>query len=81
MAGPNPPPNQMDAIFAARYAPLVLPQPMNALPAGYYLKYMPKFSGAGEVTAEEHLDNLYAYDDNLKIEHEKCMDESICLES
>jgi len=25
MAGPNPPPNCMDAIVAARYAPLVLP--------------------------------------------------------
>jgi hypothetical protein len=32
MAGANPPRNRMDAIVAARYAPLVLPQPMNALP-------------------------------------------------
>jgi hypothetical protein len=45
MAGANPPRNRMDAIVAARYAPLVLPQPMNALPAGDYLKYMPKFTG------------------------------------
>ena len=45
----------MDAIVVARYAPLVLPQPMNALPAGDYLKYIPKFSGEGEVTSEEHL--------------------------
>ena len=55
MAGPNPPPNRMDAIVAARYAPLVLPQPMNVLPAGDYLKYMPKFNGEGEVTSEERL--------------------------
>ena len=48
MAGPNPPPNWMDAIVAARYAPLVLPQPMNALPAGDYLKYMYKFNGEEE---------------------------------
>ena len=45
----------MDVIVAARYAPFVLPQPMNALPGGDYLKYMPKFSGEGEVIAEEHL--------------------------
>ena len=66
---PNPPPNRMDAIFAARYAPLVLPQPMNELPARDYLKYIPKFCGEGEVTTEEHLANFYAYDDNLNIEH------------
>ena len=60
----------MDAIFVARYSPLVLPQPMNALPAGDYLKYMPKFNGEGEVTAEEHLADFYAYAGNLNIEHE-----------
>jgi hypothetical protein len=45
MAVVNPPANRMDAIVAARYAPLVLPQPMNALPPGDYFKYMPKFIG------------------------------------
>jgi hypothetical protein len=45
MAVVNPPANRMDAIVAARYAPLVLPQPMNDLPPGDYLKYMPKFIG------------------------------------
>jgi hypothetical protein len=55
MAGANPPLNRMDAIVAARYAPLVLPHPMNPLPAGDYLKYMPKFTGEGDITAEEHL--------------------------
>jgi hypothetical protein len=38
MEGANPPRNIMDAILATRYAPLVLPQPMNSLPAGDYLK-------------------------------------------
>jgi hypothetical protein len=33
MAGANPPMTRMEAIIAARYAPLVLPQPLNALPA------------------------------------------------
>jgi hypothetical protein len=70
MAGVNPPPNRMDAIVAARYAPLVLPQPLNPLPAGDYLKYMPKFSGEGDITAEEHLAAFYSYADNLNIENE-----------
>jgi hypothetical protein len=51
MAGANPPRNRMDAIVAARYAPLILPQPMNALPVGDYLKYMPKFIGEEDITA------------------------------
>jgi hypothetical protein len=70
MAGPNPPQNRMDAIVAARYAPLVLPHPMNPLPAGDYLKYMPKFTGEGDITAEEHLAAFYSYADNLNIENE-----------
>jgi hypothetical protein len=44
MAGVNSPRNIMDAIVAARYSPLVLPQPMNYLQAGDYLKYMAKFT-------------------------------------
>jgi uncharacterized small protein (DUF1192 family) len=70
MAGVNPPPNRMDAIVAARYAPLILPHPLNPLPAGDYLKYMPKFSGEGDITAEEHLAAFYSYADNLNIESE-----------
>jgi hypothetical protein len=70
MAGANPPRNRMDAIVAARYAPLVLPQPMNALPAGDYLKYMPKFMGEEDITVEEHLASFYSYADNLNIENE-----------
>jgi hypothetical protein len=70
MAGANPPPNRMDAIVAARYAPLILPHPVNPLPAGDYLKYMPKFTGEGDITAEEHLAAFYSYADNLNIENE-----------
>jgi hypothetical protein len=70
MAGANPPQNRMDAIVAARYAPLVLPHPMNPLPAGDYLKYMPKFTGEGDITTEEHLAAFYSYADNLNIENE-----------
>jgi hypothetical protein len=70
MAGANPPQNRMDAIVAARYAPLILPQPLNPLPAGDYLKYMPKFTGEGDITAEEHLASFYSYADNLNIENE-----------
>jgi uncharacterized small protein (DUF1192 family) len=70
MAGANPPQKRMDAIVTARYAPLVLPHPMNPLPAGDYLKYMPKFTGEGDITAEEHLASFYSYADNLNIENE-----------
>ena len=57
----------MDAIVAARYAPLILPHPMNPLPVGDYLKYMPKFTGEGDITAKEHLAAFYSYADNLNI--------------
>lgn len=64
------PVNPMNAIIAARYAPLVLPQVLHDLPTNDYLKYLPKFNGEGEVTAEEHLSTFYAFADNLGIEHE-----------
>jgi hypothetical protein len=70
MAGANPPQNIMDAIVTARYASLVLPHPMNPLPAGDYLKYMPKFTEEGDTTAEENLASFYSYVDNLNIENE-----------
>jgi hypothetical protein len=70
MTGVNPPLNRMDAIVAARYAPLILPRPLNPLPTEDYLKYMPKFSGEGDVIAEEHLATFYSYADNLNIENE-----------
>jgi len=42
---------------------------MNLLPVGDYLKYMPKFTREGDVTAEEHLAAFYSYEDNLNIEN------------
>jgi hypothetical protein len=65
MVGAKAPRNRMNAIVATGYAPLILPQPMNALPARDYLKYMPKFTGEDDITAEEHLVSFYIYADNL----------------
>jgi hypothetical protein len=70
MAGANPPLNRMDTIVATRYAPLILPQHVNPLPIGDYLKYMPKFTREEDITAEEHLADFYSYTDNLNIENE-----------
>jgi hypothetical protein len=70
MAGDNPPRNKMDAIVDTRYAPLVLPQSMNTLPAGDYLKYMPKLTREEDITIEENLVAFYSYADNLNIENE-----------
>jgi len=60
----------MDTILAARYAPLILNQPLNALPAGGYLKQLPKFTGEGDITAEEHLVAFYSYANNYVIVYE-----------
>jgi hypothetical protein len=38
-------PTKMEIIIAARYAPLVFPNTLNAMPTKDYQKYMPKFSG------------------------------------
>ena len=68
MAGQNPPMDMMDRMVAARYAPLVLPQPLHAFPGGDYQKYMPRFNGQGETTAEEHWEAFLSYADNQNIE-------------
>jgi hypothetical protein len=60
----------MESIVVARYAPLVLPQPLNSLPADVYLKQLPKFTGEGDITVEEHLESFYSYTDNHAIENE-----------
>jgi hypothetical protein len=70
MAGVHPPINRMDSIEAVRYAPLILPHPMNHLPARDYLNYMPKFTSEEDIIAEEHLVAFYSYEDNLNIENE-----------
>ena len=55
-------------MVAARYAPLVLPQPLNALPGEDYQKYLPRLNGQGETIAEEHWDSFLSYADNQNIE-------------
>ena len=53
MEAQQPPLDMMDRMVAARYAPLVLPQPLNSLTRGYYQKYLPRFNWQGETTTEE----------------------------
>ena len=61
---------RMEQILANRYAPLVLVLPLSQMPVGDYQKYMPKFFGPGNYTAEEHLEAFYAYAENINIEAE-----------
>lgn len=71
MAGANQPNmTRMERIVAARYAPLVLPHPLSALPVGDYQKYMPKYTGEEDISAKEHLAAFYSYVDNQNIEAE-----------
>jgi hypothetical protein len=69
MARENPPMTRMEAIIVARYTPLLLPQPLNALPAYVYLKQLPKFTGEGDITVEEHLEAFYSFTDDHVIMH------------
>ena len=66
MAGPEAP-TKMERIIAAKYGPLILPTPLNAMPIGEYHKYRPKFIGIEGVAAKEHLESFYSYVDNLDI--------------
>ena len=59
------PQNRMAAMVAARYAPLVFPQPLNALPGGDYHKYLLRFNGQGDDTAEEHWNTYLSYADKI----------------
>jgi hypothetical protein len=68
--GAPPPLTKMKQILAARYAPLILPNPVSAMPTGDYQKYMPKFIGEGDVSVEEHIEAFYSYAENLNIEEE-----------
>jgi hypothetical protein len=54
---------------AARYAPLVLPAPLHDLPENY-MKSLPKFTGEGDLTAQEHINFFDQFADILGIEHE-----------
>jgi hypothetical protein len=61
--------NRMNAIIASRYAPLVLPVGLHALPTTYYMKYLPRYNGEGDVTVEEHLVAFYSFADNFNIDY------------
>jgi hypothetical protein len=61
--------NRMDVIIVARYAPLVLPVGLHALPTIDYMKYLPRYNGEGEVTIEEHLVAFYSFADNFNIDY------------
>jgi hypothetical protein len=61
--------NRMDVIIAARYAPLVLPVVLHALPTTDYMKYLPRYNGEGEITVEEHLVAFYSFADNFNIDY------------
>ena len=65
-----PPLTKMQQILAAMYAPLVFPNPLSTMPTRDYHKYMPKFTGEGDVTTEEHKEAFYSYAKNLNIEEE-----------
>jgi hypothetical protein len=49
MAAP-PPLTKTQQILAARYAPLILPNLVSVMPTGEYQKYIPKFTGEGDVS-------------------------------
>ena len=60
----------MDVIIVAKYAPLVLPVRLHALPATDYMKYLPRYNEEGDVTAEEHLVAFYSFAKEFNIEYE-----------
>ena len=70
--------SKMERILVARYAPLILPNPLAGMPTGDYLKYMPKFIGEGDFIAEEHLEAFYSYAENINIEQEDVWTRVLC---
>ena len=63
-----------------RYAPLNIPQPMNAMHQEY-LKLLPRFTGEDEVIAEQHLPLFFTFAKNLNVVTPGCCDETICAVS
>jgi hypothetical protein len=57
------------AKVATRYAPLFLPVPLHDLPKNY-MKILPKFTGEGDLTTQEHINFFDQFSDILRIEHE-----------
>jgi hypothetical protein len=64
------PPNPMDAIRDARYAPLVLPNNIHPLRGNYYMKYLPRFDNEGETTTEEHLKTFYSFAESFQVDYD-----------
>ena len=67
--GNQVPPPVIFAKVAARYAPLALPAVLHDLPENY-MKSLPKFTGEGDLTVQEHINFFDQFDDILGIEHE-----------
>ena len=62
---PPPPPRNM----AARYAPLVLPQNLGAMPTDYQTK-IPLFDSTQTITTQQHVDTMNAFFDLHEVEIE-----------
>ena len=62
------PPNPMDAIRTARYAPLVFPNNLHPLQGNDYMKYLRRFDNEGETTAEDHLTTFYSFADDFQVD-------------
>lgn len=58
----------VSAFLMNRYAPLNLPQPMNAMPQEY-LKFLPRFTGEDEIIVEQHLPLFYTFVEKFNVEH------------
>jgi hypothetical protein len=61
--------NKMDAIIDSIYVPLVFSVGLHALPVTDYMKYLPRYNGEGNVTAEEHLVAFYSFAYNFNIDY------------
>ena len=55
--------------MAARYAPLVLPQVLNDMPADYQSK-IPIFDATQSITAQQHVDKMNDFFDLHEVEAE-----------
>ena len=69
---------KMERILVSRYAPLIFPNPLSAMPIGDYLKYMTNLTGEGYFTAKEHLEAFYSYAENIKIKQEDVWTRVLC---
>jgi hypothetical protein len=61
--------NRMDCIIVSKYAPLVFPVGLHALPATDYMKYFPIYNGEWDVITEEHLVSFYSFVNKFNIDY------------